>query len=154
MNAPEGPVVDTDETPPVAEPELAATPEETPPPVEEDLPELGSTEDASEASPSLEPTPEDTPPPLDEDLPALDAATETEATEDPAEAELAPLQRKPHRRWQKTCPRWSPRAKRGTGRDGGGRAARPHGQRCGIRSPPCGGGQHADRAAARAFAQG
>ncbi|MFG6569596.1 hypothetical protein [Sulfitobacter sp. 1A13679] len=84
MNAPEGPVVDTDETTPVAEPELA------PPPVEEDLPDLGSTEDVSEAAPALEPPPEDTPPPLDEDLPALDAAAETEATEDPAEAELAP----------------------------------------------------------------
>ncbi|MFG6498661.1 hypothetical protein [Sulfitobacter sp. 1A15106] len=90
MNAPEGPVVDTDETTPVAEPELAPTPEETPPPVVEDLPDLGSTEDPSEAAPALEPTPKDTPPPLDEDLPALDAATETEATEAPAEAELTP----------------------------------------------------------------
>ncbi|MBO9431162.1 hypothetical protein J7392_16840, partial [Sulfitobacter sp. R18_1] len=90
MNAPEGPVVDTDETTPVAEPELTPTPEETPPPVEEDLPDLGSTEGASEASPTLEPTPKDTPPPLDEDLPAFDAAAETEATDDPAEAELPP----------------------------------------------------------------
>lgn len=90
MNAPEGPVVDTDETTPVAEPELAPTPEETPPPVEEDLPDLGSTEDPSEAAPALEPAPKDTPPPLDEDLPALDAAAETKATGDPAEAELPP----------------------------------------------------------------
>ncbi|MFG6592223.1 hypothetical protein [Sulfitobacter sp. 1A12157] len=87
MSAPEGPVVDTEETTPVAEPELARTPEETPPPVEENLPKLGPTKGASETSPALAPPPEETPPPLNEDLPALDAAAEAEET---AEAELVP----------------------------------------------------------------
>ncbi|MAP13844.1 MAG: hypothetical protein CMH86_02590, partial [Oceanibulbus sp.] len=61
MSAPAGPIVDTDETTPVAdtpvadtpvadtpvaEPDLAATPEETPPPAEENLPELATPEES------------------------------------------------------------------------------------------------------------
>lgn len=102
MSAPAGPIVDTDETTPVAEtpvadipvaePDLPATPEETPPPAEENL----TPEESPETPPAaLEPTPKETPPPLEEDLPALNAAgvpatEETEASAPAVEAELAP----------------------------------------------------------------
>ena len=116
MSAPAGPIVDTDETTPVAdtpvantpvadtpvadtpvaEPDLVATPEETPPPAEENLPELATPEESPETPPAaLEPTPKETPPLLEENLAALDAAMvpaakETEASAPAAEAELAP----------------------------------------------------------------
>ncbi|MEP1591295.1 MAG: hypothetical protein ABJK19_12020, partial [Sulfitobacter sp.] len=111
MSAPAGPIIDTDETTPVAdtpvadtpvadtpvaEPDLAATPKETPPPAEENLPELATPEESPETPPAaLEPTPKETPPLLEENLAALDAAMvpaakETEASAPAAEAELAP----------------------------------------------------------------
>ncbi|UOA15332.1 hypothetical protein DSM109990_02162 [Sulfitobacter dubius] len=101
MSAPEGPIADTNATTAVAdvpaaqqpEPELAPTPEDTPPPVEEDLPELAAPEQAPDPShpAELEATPDDVPPPLVEDLPDLDAPVETaEASAGSKGPELAP----------------------------------------------------------------
>ncbi len=122
-SAPEGPIVDTDETTPVvhapeAEPELAATPEdappaevpnqtqgatdaaaleatpeETPPSVQEHVPDTALPEQTQGATDpvALEATPEKTPPPLNEDLPELVVPAEEPKTADAsAKAMMAP----------------------------------------------------------------
>lgn len=97
LSVPEGPIADLSEAPtadkPSAEPALAATPNDTPPPVEEDLPALATPEKTPDASvpAALKATPAETPPPLDEGLPTLDAPVADPTTPDAApEAELAP----------------------------------------------------------------